>query len=85
MTDPVLVALIVTIPAVISAINAVTLSRHTAKLERVSAVVDETNKQMDLLEKNTNSIKDALVSATRDGAHSAGVIEGIKSEQERVK
>ncbi len=39
---------------------------------------------MNTLEKNTNSIKDALVNSTRDAAHNAGMLEGVKSERDRM-
>jgi len=47
----------------------------------VAKIIDKTANTIDLLEKNTNSIKDALVKVTGEAEHAKGVLQG-KSETE---
>jgi hypothetical protein len=44
-----------------------------------------THSKMATLETNTNSKMDTLLAAKESAAHSAGVLEGTKSEQQRIK
>ena len=51
---------------------------------RTHKVVKDSADVIDKLEKNTNSIKDALVKSTGEAAFSAGRAKGRKEEENRV-
>ena len=73
MSDTVLIALIAGLPSIISA----TLSIFNNILGRKNTQhIVQAKEAIITLEKNTNSIKDALVKVTGEAEHAKGVIEG---------
>jgi hypothetical protein len=80
MSDTVLVALITGIPGIIASIlryiDRRDIRRAVALGEKNEQHLAETKKAMVTLEKNTNSIKDELVTATRTAALARGNLEG---------
>jgi hypothetical protein len=69
MTDLVAVALITACPSTLAALIGFW---NSAAVRRVERQASRTHEAMILLEKNTNSIKDALVKVTHDDAFEAG-------------
>jgi prefoldin subunit 5 len=84
MTDAVEIALIVgvtgVIPAVITAIlsfaNSVAIRRAERHIAASKADISAARQTIEVLEKNTNSIKDALVKVTGESEFAKGKLEG---------
>lgn len=87
MSDTVLVAIIVAagsgFNAVISMMNNQLARRALAISERNTKHLEETKVAMGELEKNTNSMKDALVKVTGEKSFAEGVQQGTIEEQAR--
>lgn len=78
MSDLVAVALIATTPGMLAAIQAFLNYRIAS---RNSTHIEKQARAMELLEKNTNSMKDALVKVTGE----AKFAEGLKSGREEER
>lgn len=77
MSDAVLVAVVMSAPAtiglVLSALNNALAKRTARHLQKLADEQQRSHAAIELLEKNTNSIKDALVKVTGDEAFARGV------------
>ncbi len=92
MSDSVVVALIVGTPAILGSLLNIIVTLSQARLNaahvletKIAAVatqqaVESNQKAMEHLEKNTNSIKDALVKVTAESSRAIGRLEG-RAEQ----
>jgi hypothetical protein len=74
MSDPVLISLIGTIGSLLTVALGIINTRMNL----------QNQKQINLLEKNTNSIKDALVKVTGESEHAKGKLEGAAEEKGRT-
>jgi hypothetical protein len=83
MSDPVILALIAAVASTITAIssaffgvlNTYLTKKGLTKQDENAVKLDDTKTAMQTLEKNTNSIKDALIISTEKAAHAAGYTE----------
>ncbi len=71
MSDPVILALISTIGSIVTAILTAV----------VTVMMRDTRKAVREVEKQTNSMKDALVKVTGESEHAKGVLEGKGQER----
>jgi hypothetical protein len=89
MNDPVLVAIIVAagsaVNAIIGLMNNSLARRADERSERNAKHIEETKLAISTLEKNTNSIKDALVKVTGEKEFAAGKLQGgIEEKAQRA-
>jgi hypothetical protein len=89
VSDPVLVAIIVALGSGFNAMISLAnnqLARRAQQLAEINAKhLEETKNAMSLLEKNTNSIKDALVKTTGEKEFAKGLKQGSIDEKARAK
>jgi len=77
MSDPVAIAIIAAVGSAVHVLGLAWLNRkQKERLSDVHAAITETKEAMVVLEKNTNSIKDALVESTGKEQRAAGKLEG---------
>lgn len=81
MSDAVLIALITMVGALLTTALGVV---NTLLMKKLAKDGEETKEAVATLEKNTNSIKDALVKVTGEAQHAAGKLEGAKEEREKA-
>lgn len=67
-----------TIAAIVGMLNSVILRRNTNKLEEQSGHINDSRRTIEQLEKNTNSMKDALVKVVGESEFAKGLKEGIE-------
>jgi hypothetical protein len=66
-----------TVAAIMGMLNGAILRRNTRKLDEQNGHISESRKSIALLEKNTNSMKDALVKVVGESEFAKGLKEGI--------
>ena len=84
MTDATIIwatAIPASVAAFGSVLTAFITSRTQLELAKIHGVVAETGQKMEELEKNTNSMKDALVKVVGESEFAKGKLEGLANPQ----
>ena len=84
-TTAIILALVPTISTTVGTImimlNSAIARRSAAKLEKMADHIAKSKAAMELLEKNTNSIKDALVKVTGESEFAKGLLAAAEAAQ----